>query len=73
MERDGWIQRVPAESDRRKKLIRPTPRVQPLWEKMVQCAHRVRARATRGLTPAQLNQLHDLLEQVRTNLGQTGE
>ena len=38
MERDGWIQRVPAETDRRKKLIRATCRVQPLWEKMVGCA-----------------------------------
>ncbi len=73
MERDGWIQRVPAESDRRKKLIRPTQRVQPLWEKMVQCAHRVRARATRGLTAAQLTQLHDILAHIRTNLGQVTE
>ncbi|HTU25128.1 MAG TPA: MarR family transcriptional regulator [Pirellulales bacterium] len=73
MERDGWIQRVPAESDRRKKLIRPTPRVQPLWEKMVGCAHRVRARATRGMSPDQLKQLHDLLAQVRTNLGQPAD
>jgi MarR family transcriptional regulator, transcriptional regulator for hemolysin len=69
MERDGWIQRVPAESDRRKKLIRPTTRVQPLWEKMVQCAHRVRARATRGLTPEQLIELRETLALIRTNLG----
>src|SRR5580704_14932025 len=54
MERDGWIQRVPAETDRRKKLIRPTCRVQPLWAKMVECAHRVRARAPQGLSPEQL-------------------
>jgi MarR family transcriptional regulator for hemolysin len=73
MERDGWIERVPAESDRRKKLIRPTQRVQPLWEKMIQCAHRVRARATRGLSAAQLTQLRDTLEHIRTNLGEVGE
>ncbi len=73
MERDGWIQRVPAESDRRKKLIRPTERVQPLWEKMVQCAHRVRARATRGLTPEQLIQLRETLVLIRNNLGEPGE
>jgi MarR family transcriptional regulator for hemolysin len=69
MERDGWIQRVPAESDRRKKLIRPTERVEPLWAKMVECAHRVRARATRGLSPEQLVQLRETLNQIRGNLG----
>jgi MarR family transcriptional regulator for hemolysin len=73
MERDGWIQRVPAETDRRKKLIRPTPRVQPLWEKMVSCAHRVRARATRGLTPEQLSQLREICVHIRKNLGATIE
>ncbi len=41
MERDGWIERVPADGDRRKKLIRPTSRVEPLWNRMVACAHRV--------------------------------
>jgi DNA-binding MarR family transcriptional regulator len=69
MERDGWIQRVPAENDRRKKLIRPTERVEPLWAKMVECAHRVRARATRNLTPEQLTQLRETLNQIRGNLG----
>jgi DNA-binding MarR family transcriptional regulator len=69
MERDGWIQRVPAESDRRKKLIRATERVEPLWAMMVECAHRVRARATEGLSPEQIIQLRDLLTHIRMNLG----
>ena len=69
MERDGWIQRVPAENDRRKKLIRPTERVEPLWAKMVDCAHRVRARAIKGIAPEQLLQLRDVLAQIRSNLG----
>jgi len=69
MERDGWIQRVPAENDRRKKLIRPTERVEPLWAKMVDCAHRVRARAVKGIAPDQLLQLRDVLAQIRSNLG----
>jgi MarR family transcriptional regulator for hemolysin len=73
MERDGWIERVPAESDRRKKLIRPTPRVQPLWEKMIQCAHRVRVRATRGLSAGQLTQLRDTLQHIRVNLGEVSD
>ena len=73
MERDGWIQPVPAESDRRKKLICPTERVEPLWETMVACSHRVRARATRGLTAAQIIELRDLLAHIRKNLSPTNE
>ncbi len=68
MERDGWIERVPVVGDRRKKLIRPTERVKPLWEKMVQCAQRVRNRATHGIDPLQLTQLQDILAHIRTNL-----
>ena len=68
LECDGWIQRVPAESDRRRKLIRPTTKVEPLWAKMVDCAHRVRARATEGLNAEQLAQLRDTLDTIRTNL-----
>src|SRR5438876_4160158 len=40
MERDGWIQRIPDESDRRRKLVRPTPQVEPVWNKMIECAKR---------------------------------
>jgi hypothetical protein len=36
---------------------------------MVGCAHRVRARATRDLTPEQLIQLRDVLAHIRGNLG----
>ena len=68
MERDGWIQRLPAELDRRRKIIRPTPKVQPLWNKMVDCAHRVRAKATTGMSAEQLVMLRELLRQVRSNL-----
>jgi MarR family transcriptional regulator for hemolysin len=68
MERDGWIQRVPAETDRRRKIIRPTAKVEPLWNKMVDCAHRVRARATEGISPEQLEQLRDTLATIRANL-----
>jgi DNA-binding MarR family transcriptional regulator len=68
MERDGWIQRLPAEADRRRKLIRPTAKVEPLWTKMVECAHRVRAKATTGMTAEQLVSLRELLAHVRANL-----
>src|SRR5438309_9594861 len=49
MERDGWIERRPAPADRRRKVIRPTKKVDPVWNKIVQCARAVRARATAGV------------------------
>ncbi len=69
MERDGWIQRVPSESDRRKKLIRPTDRVEPLWNQMVMCGLRVRSKATQGMTTEELEQLRTTLRKMRKNLG----
>lgn len=68
MERDGWIERVPADGDRRKKMVRGTPRVETLWAKMVACAHRVRSRAIRDLQPEQLAQLNEILGTIRSNL-----
>src|SRR5947209_16812086 len=38
MERDGWVERRPAPGDRRRKLVRPTPQVEPVWTKIMQCA-----------------------------------
>ena len=69
MERDGWIERVPDPGDRRRKLIRPTEQVEPVWAKMVACAQRVRERATAGLSPEQRESLRDMLQLVRENLG----
>jgi len=68
MERDGWIQRVPSEVDRRKKMIRVTERVAPAWAQMVDCGLRVRAHATQGLSETELLQLRGTLEQIRDNL-----
>jgi MarR family transcriptional regulator, transcriptional regulator for hemolysin len=69
MERDGWIQRVPDENDRRKNLVRPTDRVMPVWTKMVACGDAVRARATRGLNDEQLSGLRDVLAAICENMG----
>ena len=68
MERDEWIQRVPDPSDRRKKLTRPTERVEPVWAKMARCALQVRCRAADGLAAEQLDQLRDTLVAIRGNL-----
>jgi MarR family transcriptional regulator for hemolysin len=68
MERDGWISRHNCPCDRRKKLIRANPAAEPVWEKIVECAARVRAQATAGLSERQLATLKKLLLRVRHNL-----
>ncbi len=68
MERDGWIRRVPCQMDRRKKIIQVTERVEPVWAQMLACGLRVRERATRGLSKAEVLQLRDTLEKIRKNL-----
>lgn len=69
MERNGWITRMPHPTDKRRKVVRLEPRVEPIWEQLVACALRVRARAVRGLTPEQLHVLRQSLESVQENLG----
>jgi MarR family transcriptional regulator for hemolysin len=68
MERDGWISRHHCPSDRRKNLIRANPAAEPVWEKIVECAKRVREGATQGLSERQLATLKKLLRRVTQNL-----
>jgi MarR family transcriptional regulator for hemolysin len=68
MERDGWITRNSCSADRRKKLIRPTAAAQPAWEKFTECARRVRARATEGLSDEQVETLKTLLGHMFHNV-----
>ena len=73
MERDGWIRRDGDKTDRRRKLIQATPAAKPVWSKIVGVAKRVRARASRGMTAAQLAQLKKLLNQIQANLAEAAE
>lgn len=68
MERDGWIVRVPSETDRRKKLIRATDRVEPVWAQMLARGAGIRSRVTRGLSEQQLASLREVLSMMRDNL-----
>jgi MarR family transcriptional regulator for hemolysin len=68
MERDGWISRHNCPSDRRKNLIRANEAAEPVWERIVECARRVRERATEGLSDRQLETLKKLLARVNQNL-----
>lgn len=68
MERDGWITRESCTEDRRKKLVRPTAAANPVWEKGVQCARRVRGRAVRGFSPEAVTQMRQFLAAMQENL-----
>jgi MarR family transcriptional regulator for hemolysin len=68
MERDGWIARHDCPGDRRKKLIRTSSAAEPVWNQIVECAARVRQRATQGLSERQLAMLKKILTRVRQNL-----
>ncbi|MGY8769726.1 MAG: MarR family winged helix-turn-helix transcriptional regulator [Pirellulales bacterium] len=68
MERDGWISRETDPNDRRKKILRATEKVQPDWEKMVECARRVRAKALEGIPQDQVEIVKNALGRMRENL-----
>lgn len=68
MEQQGWILRTAYPGDRRKKIIRPAPAAEAVWETMVEVLGRVRARATARLTPAQVESLMEMLQTVRESL-----
>jgi MarR family transcriptional regulator for hemolysin len=68
MERNGWIVRESCPGDRRKKLLRPTPRVGPLWSQILEQARKVRSRAAAGFEPERLRRLIADLEAIQINL-----
>ncbi len=68
MERDGWIVRRVSATDRRKKMIDVGPRAEPVWERIVACGRRVRARATEGMSPEEIADLKRLLGVVHANV-----
>jgi len=69
MDRDGWLERVHCDKDRRKKYIRVTPKAEAVWNRMVECCHRVRRRAIEGIPKDQLEILKSTCETIRSNLG----
>jgi len=69
MQRDGLIVREDDRQDRRRKIIRPQPKAEAVWKKIVASAERARMRASQGLTEEQLATLRELLGTVTVNLG----
>jgi DNA-binding MarR family transcriptional regulator len=68
MERDGWVERYGCPHDRRKKRLQATSKADAIWNRTVECAYRVRARATQGISAEELLQLKSLCQKIRTNL-----
>lgn len=68
MEQQGWITRVGCPGDRRKKLVRPAPAAEEVWERMVDVLHRVRAKATARLNPEQVESLREMLQTIHESL-----
>lgn len=74
MERADWIVRETCKKDRRKKLLRPTDRVEPIWKSILEATLRVRTKASAGLAPPELQSLIHSLQQVQQNLaGRNGD
>jgi MarR family transcriptional regulator for hemolysin len=71
MEKNGWIARHDSPTDRRKKVIRATAKVQPEWAHIQASKARVEQRAVRGLSPQQIETLQETLELIRANLTET--
>lgn len=68
MEQSALIERTECATDRRRKVVRPTDRARPIWEKIVVCANRVRDRAIRGMTPEEQETLRSSLSRLHDNL-----
>lgn len=68
MERDGWLERYGCPEDRRRKRIRVTPKAEAVWVRMAECARRVRAQATQGISADELAKFKRLCETMRANL-----
>jgi DNA-binding MarR family transcriptional regulator len=68
MERSGWIRRDADPGDRRKKIVRPTVKAEPLWKQIKARGMRAKERGLRGISPAQVAATRDVLKHIRQNL-----
>lgn len=68
MERDGLIERTPAADDRRRSVIRLTPRAWELQENLYACARGINERASAGMSTEDKAQGMRLLRRLVYNL-----
>ncbi len=69
MERDGYISRQASSTDRRCKMISIEPEANKVWSKIAQCARRVRARASDGMSERQKQSVRKAMKLIIQNLG----
>jgi MarR family transcriptional regulator for hemolysin len=65
---DGLLERRPKPDDRRAHCVHLTPAAEPILEKLSEIGERTEAAAFLGLSPAELDQLDELLGRVFANL-----
>jgi len=68
MERDGWIERVIDPGDRRKRIIRPTERAEPVWRSIREIMAPVKAHALEGISETELSAARGVLQAICHNL-----
>jgi len=68
MERSGWITRESDPEDRRRKIVRPTEKVEPVWRQIKSRGLRARERGLHGLTQEQIATARHVLRTIRQNL-----
>jgi DNA-binding MarR family transcriptional regulator len=68
LERLGYVERVPDPSDRRAKLVRPTPRGKQLYAIARDVVAEIEADWTRMLGQTKMRQLRELLEELNAGL-----
>ena len=68
MERDGWVIRRRDPQDDRVKLVVPTERAARVWDNVSHIGRTVVDRAHRGISPAEIETVKQILQRVRDNL-----
>ncbi|QDT64449.1 MarR family winged helix-turn-helix transcriptional regulator [Calycomorphotria hydatis] len=72
MERDGWIVRESDPDDRRRKIVRPTPQVEPIWRTIRTQGMSVKQRALEGIPEEAIPVVLNALRRLSENLSRDG-
>jgi MarR family transcriptional regulator for hemolysin len=68
MEEEGLVVRKVDSSDRRNNRIYYTERVEALWDRMMECASKVRQTALKGISEVDINIMRTSLDKIWYNL-----
>lgn len=68
MEKDGYLRREVDPYDRRNNKIKRTEKTESMWESMIDCALRVRERATKNIPTEKLENFCEVLNAIYGNL-----